>query len=310
MAAIETEKLTKRYSDHTAVQDLDFEVRSGEVYGFLGPNGAGKSTTIAMLMDYVYPTDGRARVLGMDAHEDSVEIKRRTGVLPEDCQLYDRLSGRKHLQFAIDSTDADDDPDDLIDRVGLSETWADRPVGRYSTGMKQRLHIALALVNDPELLILDEPSSGLDPSGIQLLRDIVLEERDAGTAVFFSSHILEQVEAVCDRVGILVDGQLQVSDDIQNLKSETGPAVYLHVEVDGLPSGLEAKLESNSAVTEVVSPSGDGGDGQRIEISLDSESAKAEILRTIEEHTTIRDFTAQETSLETLFDRVVEEAGR
>lgn len=311
MAAIRTTDLTKRYGSHTAVSELNLTVNSGEVYGFLGPNGAGKSTTIGMLLSYIYPTEGTARVFGKDVHEEPVATKRRVGVLPESCQLYDRLSGRKHLQFAIDAMEADDDPDALVDRVGLEPDAARRPVGEYSTGMKQRLKIAVTLVGEPDLLVLDEPSSGLDPAGIQLLREIVLEERDRGAAVFFSSHILEQVEAVCDRIGILVDGRLRTSGDIEVLKSDTGPAVELDIEVDTLPPELVTALESIGAVTACTAMEGiSAGSTPTVTVSLSTASAKAEILRTVEEYATVEDFTAEEPSLESLFDEQVAEAKR
>lgn len=307
--AIETEDLTKRYGSHEAVSGIDLTVETGEVYGFLGPNGAGKSTTIAMLLSYVHPTEGTARVFGHDVEEDPVEIKQRVGVLPEGCELYDRLSGRKHLTFAIDAHDADDDPEALIDQVGLTPDAADRPVGGYSTGMRQRLKIALSLIDDPDLLILDEPSSGLDPEGIQMLRETVLEKRDEGIAVFFSSHILEQVEAVCDRIAILVDGELRTSGDVDTLKSDIGPAVVLETEVADVPSGLTATLESMEPVSGWnVRQRNDGG--HTVEVHLTDADAKARVLRTFEEHTTIENFTMEEPSLESLFEKHVGEAER
>lgn len=309
MSVIQTTDLTKKYGSHTVISGIDLTVNSGEVYGFLGPNGAGKSTTIAMLLSYVHPTEGTARVLGKDVREEPVAIKRHVGVLPESYQLYDRLTGRKHLRFAIDATDADDDPGVLADRVGLESAAIRRPVGEYSTGMKQRLKIALALVGEPDLLVLDEPSSGLDPAGIRLLRELVLEERDRGAAVFFSSHVLEQVEAVCDRIGILVDGNLRTSGGIEELKSDTGPAVELEIEIDAVSPELVTAVESLEAVTACVTDDG-GTAGASITISLSTDSAKAETLRTIEAHATIEDFTAEERSLESLFEERVAEAKR
>src|SRR6056297_3406256 len=193
MAAIRTSGLTKRYdggllgSDVTAVDGLDLVVEEGEVYGFLGPNGAGKSTTIDVLLDYARPTAGTATVLGHDANAESEAVSERVGVLPEGYGLYDRLTGRRNLEFALDWRGADDDPDRLLDRVGLDADDAARPVGDYSKGMTQRVALAMVLVGDPDLLVLDEPSSGLDPNGIRLLREIVREQAAQGTTVFFSS---------------------------------------------------------------------------------------------------------------------------
>ncbi|MFU8868554.1 ABC transporter ATP-binding protein [Natronococcus sp.] len=309
MSAIRTNDLTKQYGSQTVVSKIDLEVEAGEVYGFLGPNGAGKSTTIAMLLSYVHPTDGTARVLGRDVRKESAEIKRRIGVLPEQYQLYDRLSGRKHLRFAIDSMGASDDPDALADRVELETTAVQRPVGEYSTGMKQRLRIALALVGEPELLVLDEPSSGLDPAGIRLLREIVVEERDRGAAVFFSSHVLEQVEEVSDRIGILVDGELRMSGDLEELKSKAGAAVKLEVETNAVFQELLTAVESVESVTGCA-VTDSGPEAPSLSISLSSGAAKADVFRAIEAHATIEDFVAEERSLESLFEQGVAEASR
>jgi ABC-2 type transport system ATP-binding protein len=233
MTAIETDGLTKRFGDVVAVDDLDLRVEDGEVFGFLGPNGAGKSTTIDVLLDYARPTEGTATVLGMDAREQSEALRERIGVLPEGLGLYDRLTGRRHLEFAIDWADASDDPDALLDRVGLAEPDAARPVGDYSKGMQQRLALGMALVGDPDLLILDEPSSGLDPLGIREMRELVREAAASGTTVFFSSHVLGQVEAVCDRVGILSAGELVAVDTVEGLRKTVGAGSELRLRVTG-----------------------------------------------------------------------------
>ncbi|WP_255170467.1 ABC transporter ATP-binding protein [Natrononativus amylolyticus] len=310
MTAIETTGLTKRYDTVPAVTDVDLSIDRAEVYGFLGPNGAGKSTTIALLLDYVRPTDGTARVLGLDAREDAVDISRRVGVLPESCELYERLSGRNHLEFAIRAMGSRDDPDSLLARVGLDEA-GDRPVRAYSTGMTQRLKLALALVGDPDLLILDEPSSGLDPNGIRRLREIIAAECERGTTVFFSSHVLEQVEAVCDRVGIMVDGRLVVDGEIDSLRDDLGAAMRLSIETDEVPPSLGPELESVPSVTDVrvrdgsVDGTSKGGTG--VAVTIDDHAAKVAVLRCVEAHTTVRDFSTEEDSLETVFERYARE---
>lgn len=235
MAVIETHQLTKTYdTDHgtvTAVDGVDLAIDAGEVFGFLGPNGAGKSTTINMLLDYVRPSSGQASILGQDVHEHAESLRRQIGVLPEGLGLYNRLTGRRHLEFAIDWADSSDDPDRILKRVGLSPADADRPVGDYSTGMRQRLALGMATIGDPDVLILDEPSSGLDPHGIQTMRELVRAEADRGTTVFFSSHILGEVEAVCDRVGILHDGELVAVDDIAELRETVASGSELRLRV-------------------------------------------------------------------------------
>jgi ABC-2 type transport system ATP-binding protein len=234
--AIELTDVTKRYGDVTALRDLYLRVREGEVYGFLGPNGAGKSTTIDLLLDFIRPTDGTVSVLGHDAGRESLAIRRRTGVLPEGVDLYDRLTGRRHLAFAAESKGASDDPAAIAERVGIPDA-IDRKVGGYSKGMKQRLALGAALVGQPDLLVLDEPSTGLDPGGAREMREIVRAEADRGATVFFSSHILEQVEAVCDRVGILRNGELVTENTVEGLRDAAGTEATLTLDVERVPDG-------------------------------------------------------------------------
>jgi ABC-2 type transport system ATP-binding protein len=173
--------------------------------------------------------------------------------------------------------------------------------------MRQRLKLAVALVGEPDLLVLDEPSSGLDPAGIRLLRELVFEECDRGAAVFFSSHILEQVETVCDRVGILVDGRLRMSGKVEALKANTGPAVELDVDVERCSPQLVTAVDAIDAVS-ACDVSKTGACESTLSLSLSNASAKAEALRTIEAHTTVVDFTAAEHSLESAFEAQVAEA--
>jgi ABC-2 type transport system ATP-binding protein len=219
--AIRTEGLSKQYGSTVAVDDLDLAVEGDEIYGFLGPNGAGKSTTIGMLMDYVRPTSGRIRVLGGDPRDDLVDVHDRLGVLPDRYSLYDDLTARRHLRLIIDTKRAGDSPEALLARVGLEDV-IDQAVGTFSQGMEQRLALAMALVGEPDLLVLDEPFTGLDPHGVRKAREIVHEENDRGAAVFFSSHVLGQVEPVCDRVGILHEGRLVAEGAIDDLRGESG----------------------------------------------------------------------------------------
>ncbi len=235
MAAIDTEQLTKEFGSLTAVSGLDLTIDSGEIYGFLGPNGAGKSTTINMLLDLTRPTDGSAQVLGHDCQQESEHIRERIGVLPEGFSLYNRLTGNQHLELAIRAKGVDDSVDRLLERVGLDGPDGDRSVGGYSKGMRQRLALGMAMAGDPEVLILDEPSSGLDPTGIREVQTLVESEADRGTAVFFSSHILGEVEAVCDRVGILNEGALVAEGTIEELRDEVAGADTLILALDEVP---------------------------------------------------------------------------
>jgi len=300
MPAIELDGVTKRFGDVTAVDELSMTVPEGEVFGFLGPNGAGKSTTINVLLDFVRPTAGTVSVLGMDAQERSVDVRERTGVLPEGFSVYDRLTGRQHIEFAIESKEVDADPDAVLDRVGL-DGEGDRKAGGYSKGMSQRLALGMALVGEPELLILDEPSSGLDPAGAKEMRDIVREEADRGATVFFSSHVLGQVEAVCDTVGILRAGELVARDSVEGLRQAVGGGATLSITVD---SATQEQLEPVRALAGVDSAMTDGG---TVTVQCDPE-AKTDVIAALEdEGVTVKDFETRESSLEDLFLAYTEE---
>jgi ABC-2 type transport system ATP-binding protein len=295
MNAIETDGLTKRFGAVEAVSDLDLTVEEGEIYGFLGPNGAGKTTTINMLLSLVHPTSGSARIFGQEIGENIRETHHRIGVLPAHTDLYARLTARKHLEFVIGVKDADDDPDALLDRVGITDA-ADRPAGEFSSGMAQRLKLAMALVDDPELLILDEPTTGLDPNGAREMRQIITEENERGATVFFSSHIMEQVETVCDRVGILDRGELVAEDTIAALRAATNGGAQFSVTVEEMSSDLVDRVRALSVVTDV------SREGQTIRASLADQTGKAAVMNEIA-RAGVRfvDFETTEESLEDLF---------
>ena len=218
---IETDGVTKRYGDVRAVDGLSLTVERGETYGFLGPNGAGKSTTIGLVLDYLRPTSGAVRVFGRDPQHDAVEVRDRIGVLPDRFGLYEDRSARQHVAFVAETKRANDDPETLLERVGLGDA-IDDDAGDFSSGMEQRLALAMALVGEPDLLVLDEPFSGLDPHGVRRVRDIVHEENERGATVFFSSHVLGQVELVCDRIGVLHDGRLVAEGTLDELRDRAG----------------------------------------------------------------------------------------
>lgn len=297
MTAINLSDVTKRYEEETALDGVSLAVEEGEIYGFLGPNGAGKSTTINLLLDFIRPTEGDVRVFGLDAQANSLEIRKRCGILPEGVTLYDRLTGRQHVEFAIESKDVSDDPDALLERVGIADA-AGRKVRGYSKGMAQRLALAAALVGQPDLLILDEPSTGLDPSGARDMRQIIRDERDRGATVFFSSHILGQVEAVCDRVGILRDGRMVAEDTVDGLRNSTSTQTTLRITLDQTPPDPAAARE---AIEMIDGVSGVSGEGISLIVSCD-DRVKSTVLRTIEDYeVTVEDFEMEESSLEDLF---------
>ncbi|OIB58959.1 ABC transporter ATP-binding protein [Natrialba sp. SSL1] len=304
MNAIEITDLTKQYGDVTAVSELSIAIEQGEVFGFLGPNGAGKSTTINMLLDFVRPTSGSATVLGYDTQTETDQISKRVGILPEGYDIYERLTGRKHLEFAIRTKDADDDPDELLARVGLDQADADRPAGGYSKGMRQRLATGMALVGDPELLIMDEPSTGLDPTGIREMQELVQAESERGTTVFFSSHILEHVEAVCDRIGILNQGELIALDTLEGLRESLGDGATMTITVSDPPKAAAETVDAITGVTDVTAT------GRQLEASVTDPRSKATVITELDAlGVTITDVRIDETSLESLFAALVAEDG-
>jgi ABC-2 type transport system ATP-binding protein len=290
--AIKTNGLTKRFGDVTAIDNVNLTVESGEVFGFLGPNGAGKSTTINVLLDFVTPSDGTASMLGLDVSEERKKLHRRIGVVPENYGLYDRLSGRRHVELATELKSASDDPDTLLDRVGLSPEDTSRPAGEYSTGMSQRLALAMALVGEPELLILDEPTSGLDPNGARELREIILTENERGATVFFSSHILEQVEAVADRIGIMDEGELVAVDTIKALRDQMAGGAEVTLQVSSEPEQLPT-VPSNVRDLTI-------GDGV-VQATCLEPKTKLEFIDCVREATTVTDLWIEESSLEEMF---------
>lgn len=295
MTAIRTKGLSKRFDGGVvAVDDLDMRVEEGEVFGFLGPNGAGKSTVINVLLDFVRPTAGSVTVLGYDPTTDADRIRRRTGVLLEGSSLYERLTGREHLAWVARANDVAVDDDALLGRVGLSSGDADRAVGGYSKGMRQRLALAMALVGDPELLILDEPSAGLDPAGMQEFREIVRSEANDGRTVFFSSHVLGEVEEICDRIGILNDGRLVATGTPDALRSDLDLGDSIRVEVARVPDDLA--LEAMDGVESVAIQR------STVVASLADSTAKVEVVTELDERTQVLDVVSEDTSLERLFN--------
>jgi ABC-2 type transport system ATP-binding protein len=243
MNVVEAEHLQKTFAlgffrkKVRAVDDVSFTVGQNEIFGFLGPNGAGKTTTLKMLMGLIFPSSGAAKLFGRPVGDRAA--KRRLGFLPENPYFYDYLSGEELLDlmgrlFGLDGAERKKRARTLLERVGLQRA-ADRALRKYSKGMVQRLGIAQALINDPELVVLDEPMSGLDPIGRKEIRDLIVELKREGKTVLFSTHILSDVELICDRVAMLVGGRMR---DVGPLKQLLSPRL-LHTEL---------VLESDGAV--------------------------------------------------------------
>jgi ABC-2 type transport system ATP-binding protein len=298
MPAIETQGLTKEFGeDVVAVEDLDLTIESGEIFGFLGPNGAGKSTTINVLLDFIRPTAGSAEVFGLDAQREPAAIRERIGVLPEGYGFDDYLTGREYMEWAIETKDADDDPEALLDLVGILGE-ADRTAAGYSKGMQQRLAFGMALADDPDLLILDEPSTGMDPNGIQHMRSVIRGRAEDGTTVFFSSHILSEVEAVCDRVGVMNEGRLVAMDTIEGLRENaTGEStIELECAAPPSPDGV-ADIDGVADVTVA---------GTTLTASCTDPAAKVDVVRQVDGRAEVVDILAENTSLESLFNQYTE----
>jgi ABC-2 type transport system ATP-binding protein len=225
-AVIETDRLTKRYGQERGVADISLTVERGEVFGFLGPNGAGKTTTIRLLLDLLRPTSGSARIFGLDSRRDGAAIRARVGNLPGGFAYDPRLSGRELLDYFAELRGITRGPRAqlLAERLDAD---LERPLGQLSHGNRQKIGLIQALFHDPELLTFDEPTSGLDPLMQEEFLAIVAEEREAGRTVFLSSHDLDEVERVCDRVGIIRGGRLVAVEAVGDL---TGRA-FRHVSI-------------------------------------------------------------------------------
>ena len=266
---IRTRSLTKRYGDRVAVDRLDLEVRAGEIFGLLGQNGAGKTTTILMLLGLTEPSGGASRVMGLDPTRHPLEVKRRVGYLPDAVGFYGTMTGRENLRYTarlngLRGADAEDHIDLVLEQVGLSDR-ADTRTETYSRGMLQRLGIADALIKDPDVLILDEPTASIDPIGVieilELLRGLV---RERGMTVLLSSHLLDQVQSVCDRVGIFAHGKLIGVGTVQELATTFGDgAAHLQAGfadggddpadvIRGLAGVDSAELDSGTGTWQIV----------------------------------------------------------
>jgi len=277
-----------------AVEDLSFEVRAGEIFGLLGPNGAGKTTALKMLLGFVKPTSGHAFIAGQRV--GTVASRRQLGYLPENPSLYEFLRGDEYLMFAgrlcgLSRADARKRMAELLERVGLAGR-ADRPIRKFSKGMVQRLALAQALVGDPRIAILDEPMSGLDPIGRKDVRDLILQLRDEGRTVLFSTHILSDVEAICDRVGILVEGRLTDCGALGDLVAPGARAVELVVE--NVSPDLVARLQQDG--TRVLQR-----DRATVLTFRDEGRARAALSAAVSSGATIVSLTPHRRSLEELF---------
>ncbi|MFW6376086.1 MAG: ABC transporter ATP-binding protein [Thermoplasmatota archaeon] len=293
---LQIEGLTKRYGNLTAVDSLDLEVDRGEIFGFLGPNGAGKTTTIKAMTGLLHPTEGDIRIgdkrLSKDPREATIDV----GYLPENVRLYDNLTGRETLKFIADVRNVDVDIDESLEKVNLLE-HANRKVGDYSKGMVQRLAFAQSVLGNPELLILDEPTSGLDPEGTVVVKEMVKEYTKSGGTVFFSSHILPNVQEVADRVGIITKGKLIAIDSVENLRDKLELPTELEIKISDDAKKVVNALEGSQLVKKFHAK------GTKVTITCDSED-KMKVIHLVEDQgVEILDFNADYGDLEDIFMR-------
>ena len=280
---VQAQGLRKAYGPVQAVDGLTLEIQEGEIYGLLGPNGSGKTTTILILLGLTEPSGGEVRVAGFNPTREALKVKRIVGYLPENVGFYEDLTARENLRYiarlnGIPDSDSKARIQEVLEQVGLSDV-ADRPVGTYSRGMRQRLGIADVLIKRPKLAILDEPTTGIDPEGASQILDMIVEmRREQGLTILLSSHLLHQVQRVCDRVGIMHRGKLVVEGTVDELGAKSsGEGVELEVQVRGAGPELLAALEALEGVREVTSEDG------RLRISCDRD-VRGQIARTILEH--------------------------
>lgn len=239
-----TKELTKAYDRQLVVKDVDLHIQEGEIYGFLGPNGAGKSTVISMLLGLVPPTRGTVKLFGKTLATDYFAIKRRLGVVAEIQHFYGEMTAREYLFFFSDLYGVKNPRvriGELLERVDLHQVQGLR-LRAFSKGMQQKLALVRALVHDPQLLILDEPVSSLDPHGIKQVRDLILEENRRGRTFFLSSHLLSEVERTCTRIGVLHHGVLLTEDSMEGMKKRLSKGVQLQIEVEEVPEDLGEAL--------------------------------------------------------------------
>lgn len=255
---VRTENLTKKYGDTTAVGDLNLEINEGEIFGLLGPNGAGKTTTILMLLGLTEPTGGSASIDGKDCTRNPIGVKRIVGYLPDNVGFYGDMTGRENLRFTgqlngLASDDIEARIDTLLERVSMSYA-ADQKTGTYSKGMRQRLGIADVLMKDPKVVILDEPTLGIDPKGVHELMELISELSHVdGRTILISSHQLYQVQQVCDRVGIFVKGSLIACGPIAELGKAIRTDQNMQLEFAATPNDekLAGLIKSIDGVDEV-----------------------------------------------------------
>jgi ABC-2 type transport system ATP-binding protein len=221
---IQTTNLTKFYGKSRGIKDVNITVNKGDIFGFLGPNGAGKSTTIRTLLDFIRPTSGSASVFGLDCQKDSVAIRKRIGYIPGDFGLYGNMTGWKFLKY-FGSVRGGYDEASARKYAQRFDITLDRKMKEYSRGMRQKVALIQAFMNNPDLVIMDEPTNGLDPLVQQTFMDVLVEQAQSGTTIFMSSHVLSEVEKICNRVAIIKEGTIVAEENVDSLRQKSGKVI-------------------------------------------------------------------------------------
>jgi len=300
-SAIQVEGLTKIYNGSKAVDNVSFKVKKGEIFGFLGPNGAGKTTTIKAMLGLILVNSGEIQINGKPISKKGKEAKKFVGYLPEQVAFYDNLTALQNLRFYAEMKDATrEECVSLIEEFGLGEA-INKKVGKFSKGMVQRLGMARAILGNPPILILDEPSGGLDPRGVVLIRNKIRELKNNGATIFVSSHILSEIQEVCDRVGIIDKGALVAQDTVSELSQKLKLKPRITLELEKMSDKVEKAVNQVKGVEsiEIV--------GNKIEILCDPK-IKAKVIVAIENAGgNIINLQIKEPSLEEVFMKYTEE---
>jgi ABC-2 type transport system ATP-binding protein len=300
---LEVDKLCKNFGELEAVKEVTFNVPKGEIFGFLGPNGAGKSTTIRMLCTLLRPTSGGARVAGYDIVEQPDEVRTKIGLVAEKLILYDRLSAQENLYFFgrmnhLPEADTKKRSAMWLERMGMNE-WKDKLAGTFSTGMKQRVNIARALLTEPEIMFLDEPTLGLDPQTTRAIRQFIQELTDLGITVILTTHIMAEAEALCNRISIIDHGRIVALDTPDKLKKMTSDQEgdVLEIRVGALNEGILETLRKLPEVQGIAEPEAD-----TLKITTKGPGTFRTILENIEASGgSVRSVNTQEATLEDVF---------
>lgn len=262
-AVISTDNLTKLYDKKAVVNNLNLKVGAGEIFGFLGPNGAGKTTTMKMLLGLVQPTSGTGKVAGFDIVHQVLDVRKSCGVLTDPCGFYENMNARQNLKFycklyGIKGQELEDKVEATLDRVGLGDAKT-KKVGKFSKGMRQRFGVAQAIVHDPQVMMFDEPTAGIDPQGAEDYRNLMLEMKAKGKTIFITSHVMPEVEAICDRIGIIVNGEMNICGRVDELVDQFSKrrGYQLKLKVTGMDEPIvRSSLTGISGISTVAQNNG------------------------------------------------------